>query len=165
MMRRRVYLPSAGVRQPRADFDWEGHRMRVLLVRGHDAPKPRVRGRAGTLDGWLSCCRCVVGGEAGRGAFSACGGGARVHRCAGGRHHPPTHPPTTGPAVGHSPLGTSPQCRRLSRSGWWQLSPSRPSPQAFGIGGAYAHCLVTEYRPPELPPPSSRTGKQQQPGS
>jgi len=30
MMRRRMYLPTAGVTTPRTDFDWEGHNMRVI---------------------------------------------------------------------------------------------------------------------------------------
>ena len=30
MLRRRVFLPTAGVTTPRTDFDWEGHRMRVI---------------------------------------------------------------------------------------------------------------------------------------
>ena len=30
MLRRRVYLPTAGVTTPRTDFDWQGHNMRVI---------------------------------------------------------------------------------------------------------------------------------------
>jgi acyl transferase domain-containing protein len=29
MLRRRVFLPTAGVIKPRTDFDWTGHNMRV----------------------------------------------------------------------------------------------------------------------------------------
>lgn len=45
MLRRRTYLPTAGVRTPRSDFDWSGHRMRVIQAEesfGDEATTPPV---------------------------------------------------------------------------------------------------------------------------